>query len=101
MIKDKDDSDTNEEPDSLAQAVNNLRLGGSTDSTRLAALRSNLETAKRRIEQDLLPALRHLKIPDPELLAALENAVAQLNRHLRTFTLEYKYKQREDPAQQK
>lgn len=58
-------------------------------SIAFSRLRSALEGEKMRIDHDILPALRLLEIPDPDLILALDRAVIELDRHLNSFILEY------------
>ncbi len=59
-----------------------------TDATKLARLWVGLDDVKGKIDNELLPLLARLEVPDVELEAALENLSARVADHFNRHKLE-------------
>ena len=56
-------------------------------SLQLAKLFLNLAEAERLIQNEILPAMAHLQMPDDELAQTLELAASNINTHLNAYRL--------------
>lgn len=63
------------------------RASNAAASLQLAKLFLNLAEAERLIQNEILPAMAHLQMPDDELAQTLELAASNINQTLNTFRL--------------